>query len=257
MKYSAKGKGKASSKGSYAKKASRNTFYGRTNVYRAEHMGGVPLTVGPFNGIAAQPFPQRRIIENQFIDVIGLPATTLAGICSAEENYRLNSLFDPRFSAGGNATTWQTTFANVYRRYLVTHVTVDVTLLNTNNSNFPATFGVTVQNSEEGFTLAGKSIGVIGQHPSIATVDVPGQAGGGTARFRKTIKLWELEGLTYQQWMCNFLAYGATMGANPSRQLLMRMGVFDKQGNNGTALNATVRLTYRAVLFQVEQADYQ
>lgn len=77
------------------------------------------------------------------------------------------------------------------------------------------------------------------------------------ARFHKTIKLWELEGLTYQQWMANYREFGAQMGSNPARGQLMRVGVFDKNGGSGVGLNITVRMTFRAILMQIEQQDYQ
>lgn len=194
-----------------------------------------------FKGQHGSLFPDSIRFDLKFTDTMQSLPVTAGGLCNGELVYRLGSIFDPRFAAGGDSVTYFTTLSNVYQWYQVYYVDITVTL----GLDGAATqqIAIMLQPPDSTYTMVGKSSTTLASDNNIAVIQCCDTANQNGQCFRKRVYLSSLSGLTKNQWTANFPTYGAQM-TNPTKSPSLRIGAFDLNGNADTSAKCFVTIVY-------------
>lgn len=195
-------------------------------------------------------FPTRLHFDMPFSEFI--PITLLSGIAGvggSEAIYRLNAPYDPRYAGGGLSAEGWSKYLSVYMHYMCTHVDIEYTFF---DASTPTAIGsVLLQPGAGTATLAGWSPNQLMNDSTIQTYKL-NQVNSGDlqqtgAAFR--VNLWELEGLTYQQYVCNLAQYGSSINGNPTLTPLLRLNLCDMNGVGAAAAFASIKIIHHGFFY--------
>ena len=155
---------------------------------------------------------------------------SLAGV-SSSRTYRLNSIYDPSFAAGGRTVVGWDPMKDIYGRYLVVGAKVTLTF---NSTNSDATWvGYRIRNNDQN-SANGNSMQDIVEKP-MTTYKPMNTTGQQAVTFKFSVKPWWLVGSSYQQYVSEE-NFSSTMSNSPANQCF-----FDVFCNNDSA---TASVTY-------------
>lgn len=239
--------------------------YGRRgpkySIYRQPLQVGVTnRAVKPAARYGATPFPVQGMALNTFFTwSVDTPATALGGLCNGELRFTLNDLWDPNAGIGGSTARWNGTLQRAYKRYIIHTATVTVDFFSRQNTTaFPDTAFMAFRSSDQlSVNWNGKGAQEIPSYPTATVVDCPNQDAGTNARIVKTFKLWEIEGLTYSQYMARWDLYGNLFNASPSRSIQLVLGCFSNAGFDGRIVTCRVQIAFKGRAMQLNTLDFE
>lgn len=198
--------------------------------------------------LSAVAVPRQTVSDNYHTeDLVYSEHVELKAVASSVSNayeFRLNSAYDPDYSGGGHQPRGFDQWAAFYRRYRVTQVKINVQFSSPANAfGNPALAWIHVGNGSYGLT------------PSITLLETPGTCFKTVdvqehPRLQQTVKLWELGGMTYKQYMADD-STAASTGANPAMIAIGSVGVVS--ANNSSAVQTTqaqITMVMRVVFFE-------
>lgn len=219
------------------------------NVIHGTSVGGlqrrvdrIPKAFACFNKCG---FPVFMPMHVSFGEVMPAVITSGAGgTANGEQLYRLNGPYNPRYSAGGtSAQTWAV-WQGIYNKYIVHSVDVELNFsFGSASTGIPV---VLIQPTDGSKSLNGLSPNQAVQDNCIATYPLNKVATGDGQQIgdKFRLKLWEIEGLTYQQYMCNEASYGSLTNAVPTKTSFLRVSMCDINGSSGTNAIVEIKLTF-------------
>jgi hypothetical protein len=172
-----------------------------------------------------------------------------SGVFGAEQEMRLNSLFDPDQTGGGHQPYGRDTFAGIYNRYKVYGAYVIVTVTNINQDGMAfGTLVTTPTNTSD--TLAGATPENI-REKNMCSVHYGNLQGGKVYRWKQYLRLCDVMGITPEQFRTDLDNTTAPMGGNPGDSCAIHFAVSDLQGPVSPTLNAQVLVDiyYKVMLY--------
>lgn len=190
----------------------------------------------------------KKWIDLEYIDSGNISSLTLTPLTGTPSVFRLNSLFDPLLSgAGTNHQPYSfDQLSGLYRQYKVTAVTVELTFYGPSNGRM---FGAAQFRSSQdtGPDCNGRNYYDIGERNG-GWVSTISNAGNRVAIMRQRVNLWELEGLTFDQYIADD-TYEALMSANPQKSPLLELAVGDFDSNASSSCIYTIKFIFHAYVF--------
>jgi len=210
------------------------------------------LVVNPWMRYPRTTFPPSLIFHEKFTDIERVLSITTAGVASNSVVYRLNSMFDPYFAAGGGEPEWFSTISNIYSKYVVwgvdIHIRAYAPTLNT------LVVGATVQASTSTDDPASKTADYYMQRRDYATLPMTSTTGQGSCReCMQSFKIHELDGISFKK-VTDDPNYCALVGANPTNNPFLRIGCADLDGNATGSTKVVVSLTFHGKYYDIKQS---
>ena len=192
-------------------------------------------------GIRALPMPSRVIVNMQYGSNFNL-SVTLANI-AAGSAYRMNSIYDPQWAAGGRTAVGHANMAGMYRRYLVVGARVQVTFSETNADGTYVGIRkrINTQNASQG-----NSMQDIAEKPQTWFKPIS-DSGNQKAEFNVSLKPWELMSLSKQEYMTSD-SFSSAYNANPASDNCF-FDVFAANPNSTCTVNCTIRVWYTVIWY--------
>lgn len=189
-------------------------------------------------------FPQRLYVKQRYVDNLTLASDNLTGLTGSDIPYRLNSLFDPYFNAGGHQPLAFDQITPLYQRYKVYKVDVQVAVRGRAAGSGLPFVAVNVRNAASTYNLSGlKTIAECMEQPTNTILD-----GTILQSWNQTIWMHEVEGRTYKEYMAED-SYGALCTTNPSLTpfLSLACGSVDLQS---CSAYVTVAFVFHSIFYE-------
>lgn len=177
--------------------------------------------------LSAVALPRDLVTDSyKTVDLIYVEYVSFGGAVCTAHDFRLNSPFDPYYAAGGHQARGYDQWRSFYKRYRVTQCKISFQVADSG-----ATFGTPCL----GFIHVGTQ--AYGATPSSTILELPGtvtQLGaalGDPIRLTQGVKLWELAGMSYKDYMADdtSAAYDTT---NPDMPLIATVGLVSADGSS-------------------------
>lgn len=192
------------------------------------------------------PFPNRLYAKLRYVDNTALSADNLTGLTGTEIVWRLNSLFDPYFSAGGHQPLGFDQISPMYQRYKVFKVDIQIAIRGRVGSALPFV-AANIRQGASTYQLGGlKALGEVYEQPGNTVMD-----GTILQSWDQTVWLHNVEGRTFNEYMTED-AYGAQVTTNPSitPYLGLACGTVDTPSSSSNYVYVTVALVYHCYFWE-------
>lgn len=227
--------------------ASRKRRYGKSGTKARKRARGD--TVSYKRGgraLSSVALPRELVSDStKTVDLIYVEYVSLGSIVTSAHEFRLNSPYDPYYSGGGHQPRGFDQWAAFYRRYRVTQAKLSFQCADSG-----ATFGVPVVC----YIHVGNA--VFGVTPPTTVIETPGtvtQLCGALqqpARLTSSVKLWELAGMSYNDYVADDTSSAAT-NTNPAMILMGSVGVISADAASAPPVwDGVVTLVMRVVFFE-------
>lgn len=201
------------------------------------------------NQTALAPFPLRWNARLTYGVNVALGTAGNSSLASAHY-FRLNSAYDFDFTGTGEQPYQYDQMTAIYKKYLVTAVTVDLTISDPSSDGLWVGWSLR-PNSNTGDDPANKTLGDIMSRPTFRCVPL-NNTGSQIVTIRERIPIHTIFGLSAQQYKSAFLDYGADWNSNPANVAFLSLFVIDP---NSLLSPQYVRFAGRAV-FEIQFFDY-
>jgi len=141
---------------------------------------------------------------------------------TVNQQFRLNSIFDPNFTGVGHNPLGYTQMATMYNRYVVSKVSVRIDI-----GSVPSTIFCVAAPSNSGFPALA-SFDDIAEFP-FAMAGVVGANGGPNFIYNRTLALSNLTGVSKQKYLIDD-RYSSLIGANPLEVILFGVYIYNPNG---------------------------
>ncbi len=193
-------------------------------------------------------FPVRARCTLPYTDEISVSTTALSSSFGTETSYRLNSLFDPYFSAGGHQPYGFDQMCTFYNRYMVDKVDIEVTFSD------PTADGLVVgcyyKNYNDTYQLQTSTISQADERPTNWVKNL-NDSGTQVATFRKSLSLPALMGLTQTQYESGWPSLSALISADPAITPYFSIAVADARSSSSTqTVRCKIRLVYHGIFWE-------
>lgn len=192
------------------------------------------------------PFPNRLYAKLRYVDNTFVTADNLTGLTGTELAWRLNSLFDPYFPAGGHQPLGFDQLTPMYQRYKVFKVDMNIAVRGRSGSALPFV-GINIRNGASTYNLGSlKALGEVLEQPGNTVMD-----GTILQSWNQTVWMHNIEGRTYQEYLAED-AYGAQVTTNPSLTpyLGIACGTVDTPSSSSNSVYITVALVFHAFFYE-------
>lgn len=192
------------------------------------------------NQVYAQTAPKSMKVCMKYSTHIAL--TNSAGL-SADQVFRLNSIFDPDFTGSGHQPQGHDQWNFLYARYRVDSVLIRVIPSAVNAAGFLSLYGSIDSTAQTDSVVPGETPGAI----TVGT-----EAGSHTAPIIKHFYPARVLGLTNAQYQSDDLV-AAAFGASPAMAAYAHVVFVDRTNTNVSTQTMQVDLTYYVTLFMPQQ----
>jgi hypothetical protein len=151
----------------------------------------------------------------------------------------------------GNVPYGWGTYLNLYNRYRVDEVEIDVQFTAPTLSCYPA---AAIQASSDAFTLTSNTIDDAMQYPGCFGFPLS-STGEQSARFTQRIKLHQLEGLTKAEYDAAVDQYAATTTTGPALPLFLRLALADYHDAAAAQCAVILKVAFHVMLYDRNQAS--
>lgn len=229
-----------------ARKGFSKSLVSKTNKKPyGSNMGNAQHIDRPLTGLRSF-VPNRLYVKLRYCDNFALQADNLTGLTGSEVPYRLNSLFDPYFLAGGHQPLGFDQLTPMYSRYKVFKVDIQVAVKGKAGSAL-SYVACNIRNGASVYQLGGlKAIAEILEQPGNTVMD-----GGLLQSWNQTVWLHEVEGRTYEEYMAED-TYGARVTTDPTitPYLGLACGTADTPASSSNSVYVTVGLVFHAFFYE-------
>jgi hypothetical protein len=203
----------------------------------------------PGNAISRYPtlgtfFPERLAISLAYTDELTLSTTNNLPTFGSAIAFRLNSLYDPYFAAGGHQPYGYDQITPFYSRYLVHGCDVECEFSD------PAVDGLIVgtfiKNYYDSQSLSGSTINLVSEFPE-AWSKALNNTGSQVATYRRYVDIAKQMGLTRAQLDAQWTTCGAITTADPSIPLYFEVAVAAPASPATTTVTVRVRLRFHCI----------
>lgn len=201
------------------------------------------------------PFPPMKIVTLTYCDQVNLSTATSTPLTGSALVYRLGSIFDPDASNVGtnHQPYYYDQISGIYSWYQVLEFGWNITFFNaTTNTCFGAV--QVTQSGDSSYPIATKQMYQLAERPGgwVSPITVYGNR---QCSCVGNVKLWEVEGLTYQQYIAEE-DFQAAIAASPtlSGNLSIAVGDLASPGSASNVL-VSVKLIYKVRVYgQIAQS---
>lgn len=190
--------------------------------------------------------PARLYTKMRYVDNFTVSADNLTGLTGTEIPYRLNSLFDPYFNAGGHQPLGYDQITPLYSRYKVFKVDIQIAMRGRTGSGL-GYLAINIRNGASTYTLGSlKAIAEVLEQPGNTVLD-----GTLLQTWNQTVWMHEVEGRTFEEYMAAD-AYGALNSTNPAitPYLGVACGTVDTPASTATGIYCTVAFVFHAFWYE-------
>jgi len=207
--------------------------------------------VRSIRGIPAQmarsiPFKRTMYCKLPYSESLTNMTSGLIGVFGTENVYRLGSIFDPQFAVGGHQPIGRDILAQIYNKYKVYGVTVDLHWSDAGGDG--GICGIMINSSSDSTTLAGMSAETAVEKPNVFRGFV-NDTGNQQFHFKKYFDLGKIEGLTRGQFTNDIQQYCAQMATDPTLTPFLRLAVANIAQTSGVKVHCDVKLTYHVKFY--------
>lgn len=201
------------------------------------------------------PFPPMKIVTLTYCDQANLASLTSTPLTGSALVYRLGSIFDPDASNVGtnHQPYYHDQLLGIYSWYQVLEFGWNITFFNATTNTCFASVQVT-QSGDSNYSIASKQMYQLEERPGgwVSPITVYGNR---QCSCVGNVKLWEVEGLTYKQYIAEE-DYQAGMGANPTLSGNLSIAVGDLASPVSVSnVLVSVKLIYKVRVYgQIAQA---
>lgn len=224
----------------YRKKRPSTRVPKPTNTYRK--------IKGPFRSfVSADPFRPQMSVKLRFTDTTVL-TSGLNGAIGDLIKFRLNSLFDPDFSAGiGQHQPYgYDQLATLYQRYKVTGALVEVVFTDPDQDGM--TLAVQMQSHNNIYDMAGKTTEELRMQP-MTVVRTVSNSGKQRVAIRQFMPISTVSMITKLQFQADNDIYTAFINANPAIVPRVHIGVGSSRVVQGASIVCRTTITYYATMY--------
>jgi len=210
-----------------------------TDQYR-----GTMIQVGP------NPFPRRFRVRLKYSET---PTVSTAGSVNTAASYtwRLSSLYDPNFSAGGHQPYQFDQLSSLYSYYKVYKCAYAVRISSTTGSHGPAYCGINIRSDlDTNDAVSGKDLDTIRERANTWTqILAAGGSRTDTGNFRGLVDNCTYFCNTRAEFNTDVSIYFGATNANPSRNIYLEAFVVDPTAGTAISTVMSVELVYYAEMW--------
>lgn len=193
------------------------------------------------------PFPSGRVVTFKYCETVIVSSLTTTPNCGNEYAFSLNSLFDPNITGTGHQPYLYDQIANVYRKYRVFSCDVLLTFYFPNSTTQSVL--VQVVNSQDSSTLTAANTDEASERTGAFWCPIDPE-GNNTITYQDSIKIWELEGMSYDEWIAD-TGFAANYNASPAANSKIKFAVADAAAPvTASSISCRVELIYKARMYE-------
>lgn len=187
------------------------------------------------------PFPKMMLVkmnysENQVITVGS------AGVFGTELIFRLNDVFDPRFTSGGHQPLGRDQLTAIYGRFMTNACKIFIEFADPLDLDM-ITVAVVIQSSGNSFALTGNGIEYVTEKPNTWVKSIS-NSGQQRVAFNQYVDCQRLEGVSKNVWEANIDLYGAATGTSPTYSQYIRVACASPRSASTGSCIAKIKLCY-------------
>jgi hypothetical protein len=191
-------------------------------------------------------FPDRLKIALEYTDELTLSTGNSLPTFGSAIAFRLNSLYDPYFAAGGHQPYGFDQITPMYSRYLVDRVDIEVEFSD------PTTDGMLVgafpKNYYDGKSLTTETVNNASEWPA-AWIKPLNDSGSQTVSYKRSIDCSTFMGLTRAQYEAAWDICGAITTADPSSPIYFEVAACCPRAPATQTVTVRVRLRFHCTFF--------
>lgn len=207
---------------------------------------GVNTITGGLKRANLNPYPLQMPFKLTYVEDRHTFDCGIVGVGGTEVQWRLNSIFDPYYPAGGHQPYYRDQLAATYQTYRVTDVEVEVKILQ-QSTNF-SVLGICLTAAADPFTLTTLAWNIAAEKPQVVMLGNATTTGSYPTWRSGKINIAALEGLTKAEF-ADRDGYSADMAANPALGPLLRIAAYDMAAQNTSPISATISLIYHGYCY--------
>lgn len=187
-----------------------------------------------------------------FCEHLALGSAATQWTAGTENVWRLNSLFDPDLTGGTHQPYGMDQMAGLYDKYIVHKCRIELLSVpqpgTAGQLALPTSVVYSVQPSSATYSLSAAILQDIAEKPfnAVRFSDLSGT----NVHFSTEMNLWDVEGVTKNQYLDDVDQYAALVGATPTRTPYLRAAVINLQNTTVVYHSVLVKLTFTAEFFQ-------
>lgn len=202
---------------------------------------------GPFKTYnTADPFRSSMSVKFHYAEN-HIQTSGIGGYLGTEQIYRLNALHDPNFSAIGHQPYGYDQVQNLYRKYKVNAVMVELKWSDPSEDGM--VIGIQFQPPNAAYTLTGAHIQDVREQPMSVTRSI-NNSGSQTGVIKQFFPISALSGLTPLQFKADVDLFTSTVLNLPTAVPLLRFAVGSDRGTNGASLIVKIRVVYYSTMYE-------
>lgn len=195
--------------------------------------------------------PRKLVRILRYAQTVTLTTGT-SGVVGSTQYFRLNSIFDPWTTMGGNSAYGTSQLATWYTRYLVTHTKVKL-VATTPGGTAEVSLVWKLDNTDGFVTLVGQSIDRCVEAPMIGTAFVGPSGNDRSLQVEFDVSPWQMLGVTRRQYIDEWSTYSALMTANPTVTPAIQIGAASFSGVAGESITVQVVIDFTTELSEPTQ----
>lgn len=200
-------------------------------------------------GVRSDPFPTRLHARCKYIFSGSLASDgTVARVTGSERAFRLNSIWDPDFTALGHTVVGHANFAALYKYYLVRGAKVEISWSNPSGDGVVA-FASLNQTRD----LSAKS-DLLNYSSSLVYSSDINNTGAQKSKMHFYVRPWNLLGLSKMEWLANKSNHSAGISTSPSTNVVLRVACSGSAA--GQTIHCSIKIIYYTEFYERAQLDY-
>lgn len=185
-------------------------YSSKSSKLKKKDVSKMKLNSKPY-GVKPEPFPRVLYTRAKFSDNITMTTSAL-GVCDSRP-YRMGSIYDPRYSLGGNTVVGWSQLNAIYYRYWVMGIKVNVSFNNPTADGMRV--GVLIRDGENGVGASGATLQRLSEMPRCYISGI-NNTGEQSKTFKFWLRPWQLVGVSKLEYLANSSKYASLMNNNPS-----------------------------------------
>jgi hypothetical protein len=199
--------------------------------------------------LALNILPRRLVRVLPFSSTASYSTAATTGYCPAPSVFLLTSIWDPYTGVGGVSAYGTSQLATWYSRYLVTNCKVTIAA-STIGGTAEVAVCYKVDNPSGYVALTGQSFDRCVMSPMVGVFLVGPSGNDRTNKIVINVTPWSALGITRQQYINEYVTYGAVMTANPTSAPTLQIAACSPSNTASEAVTVQVLLEYTVELTQ-------
>ncbi len=164
-----------------------------------------------------------------------------------ENVWQLNGCFDPDFTGGTHQPYGYDQASTLYGRYVVHGCRVSLEMQTPAAQTQCFAVAIQVQGSQQTFSLTGAAVSDLEEKEQSFVKRLAST--GEVQRWSKYFNLWDIEGVTREQYIAQLTQYSSISSANPTQVEYLRIAVATMNGTTSANVYIGVKLEFDVQFF--------